>query len=132
MLGLFFIFVFVLWVSVISMSRTNGFAGAYQLISNIKPMLLVLTGFALRKDIRIEKSDLVYCQLVIGCRWLFLLRGSGYLRGVISAYYPGGPKGSDLSPISFVPTRAFGFFDHPAMMATYAVYMAFLGCGCLY
>lgn len=110
------------------LGRTNGFAGAYQLISNIKPMLLVLTGFALRKDIRIEKViwftvSWLWLPMVIFIAWEWLSPGSYF------SLLPGGPKGSDLSPISFVPTRAFGFFDHPAMMATYAVYMAFLAAG---
>lgn len=108
--------------------RSGIIAGIYQLISDLKPMLLLIIGFSFRNDPRVDSV------IWFSVRWLWLpmllfIAWEWLSPATYFSLLQGGPKLSDPSPLSFIPTRAFGFFEHPGMMASLAATLCILSMG---
>lgn len=97
--------------------RSQFYATAYQFISDLKPLLAVSLGFALRWDSRMERL------LFIVIRWLWLpaillVFFEWAMPNLYFNIFSAGYGKISADPTGLLPSRASGFFDHPAMLAS--------------
>ena len=118
-LALAFFFMYLMFgiVSSSVIGRTRTLAGLYQFISDLKPMLLVMLGYALRWDDRMER----WLWIVVRWAWLPMLVCVAFEWAGARRLLQGAlrwPVGPSPYPFGLVPSRALGLFDHPSFLAT--------------
>lgn len=114
--------VFLLLATVSSLyGRSQRAAFLYQLLSDLKPILVMALGFAALWQARTEE---LFWFAARWC-WLPLLVLIGLEWGVPDAYFtffPGRPIDADVFGI--FPSRAMSAFEHPSLLATTAALLA--------
>ncbi len=108
-LALAFFFMYLMFgiVSSTVIGRTRTLAGLYQFISDLKPMLLVMLGYALRWDDRMER----WLWIVVRWAWLPMLVCVAFEWVAPGAFFKvllRWPVGPIASPFGLVPSRALG------------------------
>src|SRR5471032_1321101 len=101
----------------------------YQLLSDLKPVLAVMLGYALFWNTRMEKFlwFLVHwfwlpCLVMVAFEWA--------LPGTYQSLFSGRSDAPvSLDPLGFFPSRASGLFEHPAMLAASGAMFALLAAG---
>jgi hypothetical protein len=119
--------IFLIWVIASSIiGRTKLIAGVYQFLSNLKPFLLVLLGFAIAWDSRVERV----LRQTTHWLWLPLALLVAFEWLAPSAYFqifPGdGGSRASIDPAGLLPSRAVGIFEHPSILATTAAWFCIL------
>ena len=127
--GAVLLFFFYLAIGIASslIGRTRTLAGVYQFISDLKPVLLLMLGYALRWDDRMER----WLWAVVRWAWLPMLAMVAFEWGAPGPYYKlmfsRGGVAVSVAPVSgLLPSRASGIFEHPSMLATAAALLALL------
>lgn len=108
--------------------RTHAVAGAYQLFSDLKPLMLVCLGYALRWDERTER----WLWLVVKWAWLPMLLLVIFEWGAPGLYFKllyRGAGSPSADPTGLLPSRAIGLFEHPSFLASMAALFALLCMG---
>lgn len=105
--------------------RTRMAAGAYQLFSDLKPLLLLCLGYALRWDERTER----WLWAVVKTAWIPMLLLVIFEWGAPGPYFKilyhaAGAPSED--PTGLLPSRAIGLFEHPSFLATVAALFALM------
>lgn len=123
-LASFTAFIFISIFSSIT-GRSHLSAALYQLISDFKPLVLVMLGYALRWDSRMEKL------LGFTIRWFWLLAMLFVLFEWVApdmyfTLFPGGGGQLSPDPSGIFPSRALGPFEHPSFLATTAALFVIL------
>jgi hypothetical protein len=99
--------------------RSKPLATFYQLISDLKPFLAVVLGYALRWDAGMEKV----LRQSINWLWLPALAFVAFEWIAPGSYFnvfPGGAGKLSPDPSGILPSRALGFFEHPSFLASFA------------
>ena len=118
---------FLAWVVLSSLvGRTRPLAGLYQFASDLKPLLLVMLGFVVLCDTRVDGVLRAFthwlwlpCLALVVFEWLApraffdLFPGRGFAR-------------PSIDPTGLLPSRATGLFSHPSMLATTAAWFCVL------
>lgn len=121
LLKLFLIsFVFFLIFAVISTvgGRSNFYALFYQLISDLKPLLVLMLGYVLIWNKRTE-SIIVY---LVRWLWLPLMIFVAFEWLTPSLYFNIFPGLLSEDPTGIFPSRAVGLFEHPSFLSSTAAF----------
>ena len=108
--------------------RTRPVAGAYQLFSDLKPLLLVCLGYALRWDDSTER----WLWRVVQWAWLPMLLFVIFEWAAPGAYFQllyRGAGSPSADPTGLLPSRAIGLFEHPSFLASISALFALLCMG---
>lgn len=117
-------FAWQIFVSVFG--RSSPVAASYQLLTNLKPFLLLLLGFSLCWSTRTE--DFFWFMV----RWVWLFLGAFVVLQIVSPStyltYFGGNLLVDRTPNPLLPflTRMQGPFEHSSVLATFCVQLSIL------
>jgi O-antigen ligase len=117
-LGAFFFFMALGVISTLT-GRSHLLPAAYQLISDCKPVLLIVLGYALCWDSRQEGI----LGFVIRWFWLpalFLIAFEWAMPGAYFNIFPALGGRASPDPSGIFPSRAVGPFEHPSFLATTA------------
>jgi hypothetical protein len=125
-----FLVIFSIFISLGILSSITGrshfSASNYQLISDLKPLILIILGYGLRWDLRMEKI----LDFILHWFWLFAIIFVLFEWLAPSMYFtlfPGGPGRMSTDTTSgLFPSRALGPFEHPSFLATTAAIFAIL------
>lgn len=118
------LFLALVMVSAAVAGQSKGLAAAYQLFSDLKPLLMLGTGFALLRLAAPGRP----LWLIVDWAWLPMLALVAWQWGAPGLYtqvfaFPHAPA-SDVGGL--LPSRAFGLYEHPGMLASFAAAMTLL------
>ena len=108
--------------------RTRPVAGAYQLFSDLKPLMLVCLGYALRWDENTER----WLWRVVKWAWVPMLMFVVFEWAAPGPYFQllyRGAGSPSVDPTGLLPSRAIGLFEHPSFLASIAALFALLCMG---
>jgi hypothetical protein len=118
---------FLAWALLSSLlGRSRPIAGVYQFASDLKPLLLVMLGFAVLWDVRVDATLRWFTH------WLWvplaaLVVFEWAVPDLFFAVFSGhGSARPSIDPTGLLPSRATGMFTHPALLATTAAWFCVL------
>lgn len=124
-----FLLVFGLFMAIAFAStfagRSHLYGMAYQLISDLKPLLALALGYALCWNARMEKL----LWFLVHWFWLPCMAFVAFEWILPSVYYRLFTDGRSIDPLGLFPSRASGIFEHPAMLAASGAMFALLAVG---
>lgn len=120
-------FGFLLIASFSSVSgRSQTIAALYQFISDLKPLLLLILGFAILWNVKIERM----LNLTTNWFWLPALAFIAFewvAPNLYNSIFPGLQSlGGTEDPSGIFPSRALGLFEHPSFLANISAFFAII------
>lgn len=119
---------FMAWALLSSLlGRSRPLAGAYQFASDLKPLLLVMLGFAVLWDARVDAALRWFTHWLwvpLAALVAFEWTAPALFFDVFSAHGLARPS---IDPTGLLPSRATGMFTHPSLLATTAAWFCVLG-----
>ncbi|MFG6448504.1 hypothetical protein ACG0Z6_09655 [Roseateles sp. BYS180W] len=121
-MGALAVFLMLTLISTLFAGRSKYDAGLYQFLSNVKPVLIILVGFAVAE----MKGSEGLVWRVVKTLWLPMLLLMVFQWGAPNLYskvfkFPGVPP---VEYFGIFPSRGMGIFEHPSFASTFGALMS--------